>query len=222
MATFVIEVPCDDGFHKIELHEDGSVRMFDHNQRTMKAFVAFQATPPRCMRFAKRWKGDFTDELYHLLDMEALGVLASEWALQVLPLFEEAFPEDHRPRNAIALAQAAAHGADSATGPAAADARSAARKANKENRLAAAYAARAAAMAADLFATSVFGNQGSFEAVQRDAALAEEEDVTQRFRGATLGEDALLRAQERAVADIRRRQRHAAIKVLQQYKTYGD
>jgi len=48
----------------------------------------------------KQHKDQFVD-LIELIDQKTLAIWAIDCAEHVLPYFEDAFPEDHRPRNAI-------------------------------------------------------------------------------------------------------------------------
>jgi hypothetical protein len=52
-------VPCEDGKHRLAVTHDGEPVMLDHDMVMVKAFEAFGAKPPNCLR----WVHSFRDAL---------------------------------------------------------------------------------------------------------------------------------------------------------------
>jgi hypothetical protein len=50
----VLKLPCDDTTHRVELDTDGNFRLLDHPDQMAKAFSAFGAKMPGCLRIMKR------------------------------------------------------------------------------------------------------------------------------------------------------------------------
>jgi hypothetical protein len=57
MASFVVEVLCGEEMHRVELRDDGTARMLDHDldEEMVAAFTAFGAKPPECLLVQRRW-----------------------------------------------------------------------------------------------------------------------------------------------------------------------
>ncbi len=126
---------------------------------TVAELIADKVIPARDKQWVLLHSNFFTDN--------ELRLLACDFAEAVLPIFEKEYPNDNRPRNAIAVARRFANGDSSAEELAAA--RDAAWAAAGDAALAAAgAAARDAALAAALAAAS---------AAARDAAWASARDA---------------------------------------------
>ena len=53
--TVALRVRCEGEWHRLELLDDGTLRMLDHNEKTLRAFAAFQAEKPRCLKVVHTW-----------------------------------------------------------------------------------------------------------------------------------------------------------------------
>ena len=56
MRTATIEVLCEGHYHRVQLHDDFTVTMDDHSQKTVRSFMAFGVEPPFCNRVAEEWE----------------------------------------------------------------------------------------------------------------------------------------------------------------------
>jgi hypothetical protein len=57
--TVKLMAHCDGEEHWLELREDGTMRMLDHDEDMVKAFVAFDAAPPECLLSQVTWREHF-------------------------------------------------------------------------------------------------------------------------------------------------------------------
>jgi hypothetical protein len=64
---------------------------------------------PKKPKFSLAYKDEALDALMRDSDHQALAVWAMDCAERVLPYFEERYPEDHRPRNALEALRAWIH-----------------------------------------------------------------------------------------------------------------
>jgi hypothetical protein len=112
MASIVVDVPCGEETHRLELRDDGTARMLDHDPRVVAAFTRMGATPPECARAVAEYeRKPLAYILSHTgLDGRTVGLLACDYAEHVLSIFEAKFPDDIRPRKAIKTARACGHG----------------------------------------------------------------------------------------------------------------
>ena len=138
-------------------------------------------------KFSVTHKDEEVLELMRKTDQKTLAVWAIDCAERVLPYFEEKYPEDHRPRQAIEALQAWIH-----TGvckmavirKASLASHAAAREVGKDN--AARSAARAAGQAvatahvpSHAYGSAVYAQQATYRATnpsEADAAVARERD----------------------------------------------
>ena len=44
----ILELPCSGETHRVEIHNDGTAVMLDHNEKTLRAFMAFDSEVPPC------------------------------------------------------------------------------------------------------------------------------------------------------------------------------
>jgi hypothetical protein len=106
--AIVLTIPCDGHQHRIELHNDGTAVMLDHDEELVRSFVAFNAEPPAClvaMDEARNTPVNFTLDHVAVTD-KVRGLLACDFAEHVLHVFEWRYPNDKRPRRAIEVARA--------------------------------------------------------------------------------------------------------------------
>ena len=52
----VFTVTCGGEEHRVEIHEDGTMHLRDHNEKTLKAFVAFDAPKPQCLAYLEMYE----------------------------------------------------------------------------------------------------------------------------------------------------------------------
>jgi hypothetical protein len=213
-------VPCGGIKHYVDLNEDGTARMLDHDETQVRAFVEFGAEGPLCFDVVEGWKKDFAAVLIDVVDdKRILGHIACEWALEVLPLFEKEFPTDSRPREAIALARAAANGEGSleALGRALYDVDAAATFADDNNRHAAEWAAYAAQDAVRIFTEE---DAAAFDDAQSDSMIAEERAAVDRVMDTTMYsvEQSLNEAKREARERTKRWQIRKAFDVLETFE----
>jgi hypothetical protein len=50
----ILELPCDGETHRIEILEDGTAVMLDHDEEMVRAFIAFNAAEPSCFVVQQR------------------------------------------------------------------------------------------------------------------------------------------------------------------------
>ncbi len=105
--ALVIEVICEGHTHHLELRDDGTFRMLDHEEIDVRAFVAFGAKPPGCLEEIDKARADPVWFLFDHLDInqKTLSLLACDFAEHVLPIWYEYYPNDHRPRETIEAAR---------------------------------------------------------------------------------------------------------------------
>lgn len=60
-------VHCGDAMHRLEIHEDGSMHMADHNEEEVYAFVAFGAKKPKCLEIIEMYNDNPGATLHFLL-----------------------------------------------------------------------------------------------------------------------------------------------------------
>jgi hypothetical protein len=107
MASVVIKIVCDGEVHRIELRDDGTARMLDHDPRVVAAFTRMGATPPLCYHAKVSYEELSLHYILETAGMEhkTLSLLACDYAEHVLPIFEHYHPQDDRPRVAIEAAR---------------------------------------------------------------------------------------------------------------------
>jgi hypothetical protein len=101
----IVRAPYCDGpekkpYHRVEIREDGAVRMLDHHDRTtLEAFTAFGAEKPQCLYLLKLLSvpepGPLVDILHENDQAEVLARIGLEWATHVAYLvpYYSGFPE---------------------------------------------------------------------------------------------------------------------------------
>ncbi len=99
----VIEVLCEGHTHRLEVRDDGTAHMLDHEEIDVRAFVVFGAKPPGCLEEIDRARDDPVGFLFDHLDInqKTISLLACDFAERVLPIWYEYYPDDHRPRKTI-------------------------------------------------------------------------------------------------------------------------
>ena len=45
----ILELPCSGEMHRIEIRDNGTAVMLDHNEKTLRAFLAFDSEKPACL-----------------------------------------------------------------------------------------------------------------------------------------------------------------------------
>ena len=79
--------------HRIEIGDDGAVRLLDHSEKTLTAFAAFQADKPACLILAERLRepepAELIDALDHSEEYNVMARTALAWAQHVEPLVIE-------------------------------------------------------------------------------------------------------------------------------------
>ena len=94
-----MKVPCSWETHRIELHDDGTARLLDHNEKTMRSFAAFGMTPPDCLDLLEEWEDDPETFIATHADL-TLGqftLLAADW------IEHARYPYDGAPEVRLAL-----------------------------------------------------------------------------------------------------------------------
>ena len=56
--SIVIEFECEGHTHRLELRDDGTFHMLDHEEIDVRAFVAFGAKPPGCLEEIEKARAD--------------------------------------------------------------------------------------------------------------------------------------------------------------------
>jgi hypothetical protein len=109
MIQVELEIECEGQMHRIVVSSDRTLRILDHDERMLRAFSAFGAKKPECMKAAERFEQD--DSTFLLLDilnlpLDFLGRLSCDFVERVLPVWERQSPmdADARPRNAVTTA----------------------------------------------------------------------------------------------------------------------
>lgn len=113
MATIVIEVPCGGERHHIEVRDDGSVRMLDHNEDMVRSFVEFGAAAPDCLvelEDVRERPARLVIHDAHDVNDRTRSLLTCDAAEHVLNIYEAIIPDDNRPRRAIDTVRAYWHG----------------------------------------------------------------------------------------------------------------
>jgi hypothetical protein len=112
MASITTEVTCSGETHLLELRDDGSATMLDHDETMVRSFVEFGAEPPGCLTAIEVWREDPSEYLLYMAKLtdREVGLLACDWAEHVLHIFEKDYPDGRRPRTAIETARAFWHG----------------------------------------------------------------------------------------------------------------
>ena len=105
--ALVIEVLCEGNTHRLEVRDDGTFHMLDHEEIDVRAFVAFGAKPPGCLEAIDEARDNQVDFLVQriVLDQKTRALLACDFAEHVLPIWYEYYPDDHRPKKAIEAAR---------------------------------------------------------------------------------------------------------------------
>ena len=87
-------IECEGTAHLIELHDDGTAVMLDHNEKTLRSFVAFDAPMPACLRAVGRWRVEPVNFLLTTgaLDVQTQGLLGCDFVERVVGLIEQYLP----------------------------------------------------------------------------------------------------------------------------------
>jgi hypothetical protein len=87
-VPLVLEKRCSKSTHRIEIHRDGTIKLLNHDVDMLKAFTAFGAKRPRCLRVLEDWQDNPIAILLTpgLLTPREIGLIAVAWARQVAPL----------------------------------------------------------------------------------------------------------------------------------------
>jgi hypothetical protein len=96
----VLEVPCGSEKHRIELRDDGTTQMLDHDEDMVRSFLAFGANPPSCfvilglIRGAEAAYQEATGKWTHVQWPQLIGhthlPMENRWAKHIEPLLEKA------------------------------------------------------------------------------------------------------------------------------------
>ena len=105
--SVVIDVLCEGHTHRLELRDDGTCHMLDHEEIDVRAFVAFGAKPPGCLKSIDKAREQPVRFLVDYLDIDRKThiLLSCDFAEHVLPIWYEYYPDDHRPRKTIEAAR---------------------------------------------------------------------------------------------------------------------
>ena len=103
----VIEVECEGHTHRLEVRDDGTYHMLDHEEIDVRAFVAFGAKPPGCLEEIEKARAVPIFFLFKHMDINQKTkiLLACDFTEHVLPIWYEYYPDNHRPRKAIEAAR---------------------------------------------------------------------------------------------------------------------
>ena len=92
MRPIILDVRDGDEDHRVELtgltdENEGYGRMLDHDEKTVRSFMAFDSTPPPCYAILERWKRNPLELLVNEgeLSPQRLAGLAVKWADRATP-----------------------------------------------------------------------------------------------------------------------------------------
>jgi hypothetical protein len=98
--------------HRLEILDDGTMRMLDHNEEMVRAFAAFNAKKPKCLEIIELWEDNpihaLTDR--HLFGRKKVLIIVADWLDHVLPLFQTVLPDDESVIKAISGIRRGLHG----------------------------------------------------------------------------------------------------------------
>jgi hypothetical protein len=69
MASVVVDVLCEGETHRVELRDDATAEMLDHDSAMVEAFTAFNAKPPECLLVTRRWTHSPTATILDLVPL---------------------------------------------------------------------------------------------------------------------------------------------------------
>jgi hypothetical protein len=97
--TIVIQVKCEDQEHRLEFLPNGTVHMLDHEENDLVS----KTTKIGCLEALKKARLGPAEFLLERVqaDRRVLGIASCCFAEHVLPIWEEFYPDDYRPRKAI-------------------------------------------------------------------------------------------------------------------------
>lgn len=55
-ASVILKLGCDGDIHRLKVHRNGDIELLDHNEKTLRSFAAFDATPPPCLAAMDEWR----------------------------------------------------------------------------------------------------------------------------------------------------------------------
>ena len=98
--------------HRLQIDKDGSMKLLDHNVRTLKSFAAFEATPPKCFEIYERYQDNPIECLTDLSLFNRKKVLSfiADWLDRALPYYDTLVPNDQRLLKAIDGVRRGLHG----------------------------------------------------------------------------------------------------------------
>jgi hypothetical protein len=94
----ILKLPCDDTTHRVEVDTDGNFKLLDHPDQMAKAFSAFGAKTPQCLRIVQRALSVPPDAamLLHF----AFPVASVNWDPHTISSLEDVFDVEHQePQN---------------------------------------------------------------------------------------------------------------------------
>jgi hypothetical protein len=98
--------------HRLEIREDGSMHMLDHDEDMVRSFAAFGAKKPRCLEIIEYWEDNpilaVTDR--RLFGRKKVLEIVAAWLDRALPYYKSVKPDDDRLDKAIDGIRRGLHG----------------------------------------------------------------------------------------------------------------
>jgi hypothetical protein len=104
MADLTLIIACSDEHHRLEVSQDGTIRMLDHDRSTLEAFTSFGARRPDCLLAVHEWERALSKSpsdrttarqaeslvffLRHFISDTDIQLIATDWVARLVPAYE--------------------------------------------------------------------------------------------------------------------------------------